>query len=293
MSTRGRGGRGGRAGGAGGPEWSGEAGGADGDGAGRPGVGGAAVRGAAEGEAGAGGAEAGGAEAGGEGAGGAGTVSLGDVLNKKAIKDRKKILGNFLKENDVGKLSEENSDYFRHIFQQFYSPDEGEEKYENKDILEVKIGLSNWGDKCFVLHHAESPKKNIPAGIKYLAGAQRSKTLNFAKAARVAIQPQIDKFKKETPLNASEMCPLGHGEVMLGMDAQVDHVTLFKVLLEEWKQENGNKDQKTWLKTTYNLAIYDHEFVNQEALESWRNYHINNASLRWLSKTANQRRSKL
>ena len=78
-------------------------------------------------------------------------ASLGDVRNQNTIQERKGTLSSFLKENDVGKLSEENSNHFRHIFQQFYTPDMGEKKYENKDIKEVKIGQSGWGDKCFVL----------------------------------------------------------------------------------------------------------------------------------------------
>ena len=78
-------------------------------------------------------------------------ASLGDVRNQNTIQERKGTLSSFLKENDVGKLSEENSNHFRHIFQQFYTPDKGEKKYENKDIKEVKIGQSGWGDKCFVL----------------------------------------------------------------------------------------------------------------------------------------------
>ena len=208
-------------------------------------------------------------------------VSLGDVLSQTTIQKRKDILSNFLNENDVGKLSEENSNHFRHIFQQFYTPDKGEEKHEDKDIKE-------WSNKCFilVLHHAESPE--MPAAIKYLAGSKRPETQNNheTRAARRAIQPQIDEFKDKNRLNADDICPLGNGEVLLGWDAQVDHEILFKDLWNDWKKKNTRAN----VKTNYNYDIFDHKFVKQETLESWRTYHQNHAILRWLSKTGNQNR---
>ena len=90
------------------------------------------------------------------------------------------------------------------------------------------------------------------------------------------------------PLNEDDMCPLGNGEVKLRRDAQVDHVVLFKDLWKDWKKENNH----TNVKTNYNYDIFDYEFVKQETLELWRNYHRNHATLRWLSKTGNQHRGK-
>ena len=123
----------------------------------------------------------------------------------------------------------------------------------------------------------------MPASIKYLAGSKRPGTQNSheTRAARRAIQPQIDKFRDMNPLKPDDMCPLGNGEVLMGRDAQVDHVILFKDLWKDWKKENNH----TNVKTNYNYDIFDHEFVKQEDLQSWRTYHQNHATLRWLSKT--------
>ena len=43
-------------------------------------------------------------------------VSLGDVLNQTTIQKRKDILSTFLKENNAGKLSEENGNHFVTFF---------------------------------------------------------------------------------------------------------------------------------------------------------------------------------
>jgi hypothetical protein len=207
------------------------------------------------------------------------------MASKTTITGRKKILSQFLKENEVGPLSDENATHFRLIFEKHYTPDEGEEKFKKEDILRVEIVMSKWDDKCFGIYHKHlSPQTAIPTSIKYLAGSKRPVNQNIARAAREAIRPQIDAFKKENPLNVDDKCPLGNCK--LGSDAKVDHEILFKELLGYWMKTLDKSGQK-YLKTKYNPDIFDHEFVNPE---SWRTYHKDHATLRWLSKKANQTR---
>jgi hypothetical protein len=211
-------------------------------------------------------------------------ASLGDVQKETTIDKRRKILSQFLKENDVGKLSDENDEHFRLIFQKNYTLDEGDEKFKDEDIDRVEFDESTRGDKWFVIYHKyNSPQTAIPTSIKYLAGSKRSGSGN-QNIARVAIQPQIDAFKKVNPLNVDDECPLGNCK--LGSDAKVDHEILFKELLGYWMKTLDKSGQK-YLKTKYNPDIFDHEFVNPE---SWRTYHKDHATLRWLSKKANQTR---
>jgi hypothetical protein len=153
-------------------------------------------------------------------------ASLGDVQKETTIDKRRKILSQFLKENDVGKLSDENDEHFRLIFQKNYTLDEGDEKFKDEDIDRVEFDESTRGDKWFVIYHKyNSPQTAIPTSIKYLAGSKRSGSGN-QNIARVAIQPQIDAFKKVNPLNVDDECPLGNCK--LGSDAQVDHEISFK-----------------------------------------------------------------
>ena len=212
-------------------------------------------------------------------------ASLADGLEEKRISERKKILSKFLKDNEVGQLSEDDEEQFRHIFQQFYTPEEQHEKFENKDIVGVHIGLA-LNNKCFKIMHIDNLNELIPASKKYLAGSQRTTKQSIAGAARLAIRPQINEWKETHRLNVDGLCPIKH--CRLGTEAQVDHEILFKDLLEDWRKESGAKD----LKTKYNSKLYDHEFTNPATLDSWRAYHQTHAKLRWASKEGNQGRSK-
>ena len=51
-------------------------------------------------------------------------MSLKLVINEKTIKNRRLLLSNYLKNNNVGVLSENEVIFFKHIFEKFYTPDE-------------------------------------------------------------------------------------------------------------------------------------------------------------------------
>ena len=51
-------------------------------------------------------------------------MSLELVINEKTIKNRHLLLSNYLKNNNVGVLSENEVIFFKHIFEKFYTPDE-------------------------------------------------------------------------------------------------------------------------------------------------------------------------
>ena len=73
---------------------------------------------------------------------------LEEIRNLKTTKDRDKGLTEFLKDTDIGHFSEIDSTPFCHIFHQFYIPEEGEDKFYNEDIQNVRITKS-MANKCY------------------------------------------------------------------------------------------------------------------------------------------------
>ena len=126
---------------------------------------------------------------------------LEEIRNKKTQKDRILGLTEFLNTNEVGHLSEVESIQFRHIFQQFYTPDEGEEKIDDEEIQAVGITKDQlYGNKCFCIYLKRYPNKPINCGKKWLAGAKRNPNFNIQQAARFAIRHQTDDFKNKNKL---------------------------------------------------------------------------------------------
>ena len=150
------------------------------------------------------------------------------IRNMKFIKDRDKGLTAFLKDTDVGHLSEVESEQFRLMFQQFYTPNEGEDKFDDDAIQNVGITIDlTYGKKCFCIYLIGNPDTPILCGKKYLAGSKRNrKNINIQQAARFAIEEQIQDFRNK---KRKEKCAACSKE--LGSEAQVDHETTFQNLL--------------------------------------------------------------
>lgn len=51
-------------------------------------------------------------------------MSLENIITEKTIKKRHLILSNYIKNNLVGVLNENDTLWFKHIFEKFYTPDE-------------------------------------------------------------------------------------------------------------------------------------------------------------------------
>ena len=209
---------------------------------------------------------------------------LEEVRNKKTITARKEGLAEFLNNNDVGRLSEVESIQFCLLFQEFYTPNQGEEKFTDEEIQTVGITKHD-GNKCFCTYLKSDPNEPVFCGKNWLAGQKRNPKYNVGQAARFTIKHQIQEFKKENKLKVNEKCP--ECSEQLGSDAQVDHhETKFQNLLIDFCKEN--KLDLCKIGTKYNWGLGKLEFKDSTISTMWSEYHEKNAKLRWLCKKCNQ-----
>ena len=207
-------------------------------------------------------------------------MSLELVINEKTITNRKNLLSNYLKNNNVGILTENESTFFKHIFQKFYTPDEEDIKFNITQISNVSI-IENRGNKCFsiLVDNIWYPTSKNP-----LSGSIRNEKKNLERALRNAIEPQINNFRVCNPLNPNDICPVTNK--ILDTDAQVDHQKPFHILAEEWIKDNNN--------ISYPYVLDKFDYILQEPhFTSWFNFHLEESTLRWVSKEGNKSAHKL
>ena len=207
-------------------------------------------------------------------------MSLELVINEKTIKNRHLLLSNYLKNNNIGDLNENDAIFFKHIFQKFYTPDEEDIKFNVFQISNVSI-IENRGNKCFSIL-----VDNIwyPTSIKPLSGSSRNEKRNLERALRNTIEPQIKNFRVCNPLNPNDICPVTNK--ILDSDAEVDHQIPFYILAEEWIKANKN------ISYTYVLDNFDY-ILQEPHYTSWFNFHLEKSILRWVSKEGNRFAHKL
>lgn len=208
-------------------------------------------------------------------------MSLEVVINEKTIKNRHLLLSNYLKNNNVGILTEPEIVFFKHIFEKFYTPDEQYSKFKSSQISNISIVKDNYGNKCFSIFVDNSW---FPTSIKRLSGGNRNDKANLIRSLRNAIESQIENFRVRNKLNPNDICPVT--KTILGSDAQVDHKIPFHILAEEWIKDNKN--------ISYIYALDKFEYILQEPhYTSWFNFHLEKAILRWVSKEGNKFAHKL
>lgn len=208
-------------------------------------------------------------------------MSLETVINEKTIKNRHSILSNYLKNSNVGILNENDALWIKHIFEKFYTPDKQYTKFKASQISNVSIVKDNYGNKCFCIYVNDTW---FPTSIKRLAGGNRNDKANLIRALRNAIEPQINEFRKNNPLNPTNICPITNET--LGLDAEVDHQIPFHILAEEWIKNNKN------ISYIYNLDKFDY-ILQEPYYSSWFNFHLEKSILRWVSKEGNKIAHKL
>jgi uncharacterized protein YkuJ len=65
--------------------------------------------------------------------------------------ERKTILSNYLKKNNIGEINELDEFYFTQIYHKFYSYEDGRSKFNINDIKKVTIESGDYNSKCFNL----------------------------------------------------------------------------------------------------------------------------------------------
>jgi len=203
-------------------------------------------------------------------------MSLELVVNEKTIKNRHLLLSKYLKNNNVGILTENEIVFFKHIFEKYYTPDEQYTKFNISQISNISIVKDNYGNKCFSILVNNTW---FPTSIKRLSGGNRNDKANLIRSLRNAIEPQIKIFRVCNSLNPEDICPVT--KKMLGADAEVDHQIPFHILAEEWIKDNKN--------ISYIYVLDKFEYILQEPhYTSWFNFHLEKSILRYVSKEGNR-----
>jgi hypothetical protein len=193
---------------------------------------------------------------------------------------RVQLLSNALKSLPYGELTADDNKIMLEIFEENYTPDEGERKYETSEIeCFFKAPHPIYHNDCFQLRLKDG--STDVATVKRLAGGNRTSKANLVRALRRAIDPQIQEFKEKNPLNFTAVCPIKG--IPLGKDAEVDHYDMtFKDLAQEWLKTTPNP--KFYASTT-EKSVYE---LEEPFKASWKEFHRHNTNLRWLSKEANK-----
>ena len=203
-------------------------------------------------------------------------MSLELVINEKTIKNRNLLLSTYLKNNNVGILTENECVFFKHIFEKFYTPDEQYTKFNVSQISNISIVKDNYGNKCFSILVNNNW---FPTSIKRLSGGNRNDKANLIRSLRNAIEPQIKNFRACNSLNPNDICPIT--KKILGGDAEVDHQIPFHILADEWIKNNKN--------ISYIYVLDKFEYVLQEPHYTlWFSFHLEKSVLRWVSKEGNK-----
>jgi hypothetical protein len=106
---------------------------------------------------------------------------------------------------------------------------------------------------------------------------------NLNSALRVAIEPQINNFKKNIKNWKCDLCNSN-------IDIQIDHITLFKDLSKDFLKNEIMSIPNTYEKDYYNRPTFKEEDNDFES--RWCEYHRKNAKLRTLCKDCNLTRKK-
>ena len=203
-------------------------------------------------------------------------MSLELVINEKTIKNRNLLLSTYIKNNNVGILTENECVFFKHIFEKFYTPDEQYTKFNVSQISNISIVKDNYGNKCFSILVNNNW---FPTSIKRLSGGNRNDKANLIRSLRNAIEPQIKNFRACNSLNPNDICPIT--KKILGGDAEVDHQIPFHILADEWIKNNKN--------ISYIYVLDKFEYVLQEPHYTlWFKFHLDKSVLRWVSKEGNK-----
>ena len=195
------------------------------------------------------------------------------------ITEAKKILSDLINSGLVGEVSEE---YLNILKQQYDRRNVTFKNIKSTDIDAIYIFKSrNYNNNNIQL---EVKGTLYEISIPHLAGSKpKSERTEFSKICRKEILNQIYEFKNNNPLNPKGICEVTGDP--LGYDAEVDHQIpfTFQKLLNDWVNLEHGGEYKGLC--TFDLDQGRFALVNAE---SWRQYHKEHATLRWLSEKGNR-----
>jgi hypothetical protein len=141
------------------------------------------------------------------------------------------------------------------------------------------VGNGDYGTHCFYIHRND----DTVIDFSFRACFKKARNDDFPKAARKAIEPSIRKFRATLPESFS--CPID-GSALTRWSAHIDHAppNTFKQIVKQFKKPNDIQ--------------YAHDgigvsFVDKNLAESFVTFHDSVATLRGISKEANQKLPKI
>ncbi len=211
-----------------------------------------------------------------------------DGIDYRVKEDITKRCREILYETPEGELVSENHCAF--LISLFSYHDEWQEK-SSGGVKGIVTEIAEQGTKCFSLLKKSGNKIDIsfPHSIKCIPSGRKKpltpqKLLDYKAAARTAIKPQIDNFRREA-LQSAEKCPYT-GETIHGGNCAVDHTppdTFDKLLFDFSFEELINPLDITVASINGVVA----EFESAGLAKAWEDFHEANANLRLISKTGN------
>lgn len=206
-------------------------------------------------------------------------MSIKNVLCKTSIKTRLDTLREYLQNCKLGSLDKEDTNILKTVFDKYYVPDENQQKFGTDEIESVCVQNNpTWKNKEFLLILKNG--EIWPVSIARLAGRKRTEKNKLSKAKRNLIQPDIDEFKLNNPLDVNATCEITGCK--LGYDAQVDHKKPFHVICRDFDNLYEMNASCEFDIHSRNYKIRDEMYVN-----GFIRFHKDESELRWLSKEGN------
>lgn len=161
---------------------------------------------------------------------------------------------------------------------------EAEQKF-GSGLQSFSVRRCDYGTRGFVIHRTDGTSTDF-SFITCLRGAdERRDRLN---ALRHAVDEQVYAFKRAAFEGKSVVPCAIRGTLTSFLDAHVDHVppTTFRSLVDRWLLSSGFKLETLEISQPRDNQVST-ELVNEQQLQSWREYHRQNARLRVVCSEAN------
>jgi hypothetical protein len=156
-------------------------------------------------------------------------------------------------------------------------------------MTDLKVKHNSLNNNCYEVNviYNDGSIKDI-SWILCITGKEKNQYSLLMSALRYSIQDQILTFKENQFIGKCELC-LKH----LTNDVHIDHVILFKIIVENFHKQNPNLSQPVTFEDARdgsNRAVFS---KTDELYEyAWKEYHKEHAILRVLCAKCNLQRSK-
>lgn len=148
------------------------------------------------------------------------------------------------------------------------------------------VGKSQYNNLCFFIKRLDGTATDISFTSAITKPSKRSKVI---KACRTAIEPDIEKFRKENIVYGETKCALS-GQILIPQNTHIDHYELsFNDLFNKWIKNIDFDVAYSFVCETKDNECKTY-FINQHIIDDFVWFHNTNTHLRAVTKDANLRR---